>query len=71
MDNGSLVDILYSDCLENMGIPKEQLKKTSKPLNGFTGDSVILQGTIMMPIIAGEKPRQTTVMVSFVVIEGG
>ncbi|XP_024023058.1 uncharacterized protein LOC112092091 [Morus notabilis] len=42
VDNGSSVDLLYSDCLEKMGIQKEQLEKTSRPLYGFTGDSVIL-----------------------------
>ncbi|XP_024026591.1 uncharacterized protein LOC112093080 [Morus notabilis] len=41
-----------------MGIQKEQLEKTSRPLYGFTGDSVIPQGTIRLPITAGEKPRQ-------------
>ncbi|XP_024026719.1 uncharacterized protein LOC112093118 [Morus notabilis] len=71
VDNGSSVDLLYSDCLEKMGIRKEQLEKTSRPLYGFTEDSVIPQGTIRLPIIAGEKPRQTTIMANFVVIKGG
>ncbi|XP_024020099.1 uncharacterized protein LOC112091242 [Morus notabilis] len=57
VDNGSSMDLLYSDCLEKMGIQKEQLEKTSRPLYGFTGDSVIPQGTIRLPITAGEKPR--------------
>ncbi|XP_024026717.1 uncharacterized protein LOC112093116 [Morus notabilis] len=57
VDNGCSVDLLYSDCLEKMGIQKEQLEKTSRPLYGFTGDSVIPQGTIRLPITAGEKPR--------------
>ncbi|XP_024027821.1 uncharacterized protein LOC112093493 [Morus notabilis] len=71
VDNGSSVDLLYSDCLEKMGIRKEQLEKTSRPLYGFTGDSVIPQGTIRLPITAGEKPQQTTTMANFVVIKGG
>ncbi|XP_024026074.1 uncharacterized protein LOC112092959 [Morus notabilis] len=70
VDNGSSVDLLYFDCLEKMGIRKEQLEKTSRPLYGFTGDSVIPQGTICLPITAGEKPRQTTTMANFVVIKG-
>ncbi|EXB66606.1 hypothetical protein L484_024902 [Morus notabilis] len=57
VDNGSSVDLLYSDCLEKMGIQKEQLEKTSRLLYGFTGDSVIPQGTIWLPITAREKPR--------------
>ncbi|XP_024027003.1 uncharacterized protein LOC112093203 [Morus notabilis] len=70
VDNGSSVDLLYSDCLENMGIPKEQLEKTSRPLYDFTGDSVIPQGTIRLPITAGEKSRQAIIMANFVVIKG-
>ncbi|XP_024023265.1 uncharacterized protein LOC112092146 [Morus notabilis] len=70
VDNGSPVDLLYSDCLKKMGISKEQLEKTSRPLYDFTGDSVIPQGTIRLPITAGEKPRQATTMANFVVIRG-
>ncbi|XP_024025968.1 uncharacterized protein LOC112092910 [Morus notabilis] len=71
VDNGSSVDLLYSDCLEKMGIQKEQLEKTSRPLYGFTGDFVIPQGTIRLPITAGEKPRQATTMANFMVRKGG
>ncbi|XP_024021322.1 uncharacterized protein LOC112091560 [Morus notabilis] len=71
VDNGNSVDLLYSDCLEKMGIPMEHLKKTSRLLYGFTGDSVISQGTIRLPITAREKPRQATIMANFVVIKGG
>ncbi|XP_024029329.1 uncharacterized protein LOC112093945 [Morus notabilis] len=53
-----------------MGILKEQLERTSRPLYGFTVDSVIPQGTIRLPIIVGEKPRQATIMANFVVIKG-
>ncbi|XP_024019521.1 uncharacterized protein LOC112091039 [Morus notabilis] len=71
VDNESSVEILYSDCLEKMGIPGEQLEKTSRPLYGFTRDSVIPQGTIRLPMTVGKKPRQTTTMINFVVIKGG
>ncbi|XP_024030282.1 uncharacterized protein LOC112094193 [Morus notabilis] len=71
VDNGSSVDLLYSDCLEKMGIPKEQLEKTSRPLYDFTGDSVIPQGIIWLPITVGKKPRQATTMANFVVIREG
>ncbi|EXB29434.1 hypothetical protein L484_022105 [Morus notabilis] len=70
VDNGSSVGLLYADCLEKIGVPKEQLEKTSRPLYGFIGDSVIPQGTIRLPINAGEKPRHATTMANFVVIKG-
>ncbi|XP_024023383.1 uncharacterized protein LOC112092184 [Morus notabilis] len=54
-----------------MGIPKEQLEKTTRPLFGFTGDLVIPQGTIRLPITVGERPRQATTVANFVVIKGG
>ncbi|EXC05120.1 hypothetical protein L484_011910 [Morus notabilis] len=57
VDNRSSVDLLYSDCLEKMGIQKEQLENSSRPLYVFTGDSVISQGTIRLPITTGEKPQ--------------
>lgn len=57
VNNGSSVDILYSDCLEKMGIPKAQIEKTTRSLYGFTGDPIIPQGTIRLPITVGEKPR--------------
>ncbi|XP_024031072.1 uncharacterized protein LOC112094456 [Morus notabilis] len=71
VDNGSSMDILYTDCFGKMGIPKEQLEKTTRPLFGFTGDSVIPQGTIRLPITVGERPRQATTVANFVVIKGG
>ncbi|XP_024018879.1 uncharacterized protein LOC112090858 [Morus notabilis] len=71
VDNGSSVNLLYSDCLEKMGIQKEQLEKPSRPLYGFTGDSVFPQGTIRLPITTEEKPRQATTMANFVFTKGG
>lgn len=55
IDNGSSVDILYSDCLEKMEILKEKVEKTTQSLYGFTGDSIIPHGTIRQPVTAGEK----------------
>lgn len=70
VDNGSLIDILYSDCLTKMRVLKEQMEKTTQPLYGFTRDLVIPQGMIKLPIIVGEKPRQAIVMANFTVING-
>lgn len=71
VDNGSLVDILYSDCLEMIRIPKEQLEKIFRLLYWFTRDSVIPKGTIRLPITTGEKPRQANTMTNFMVIKRG
>lgn len=55
-DNDSSVDILYSDCLTMMGVPKEQMEKTTRPLYGFTGNLIIPQGMIKFPVTAERSP---------------
>lgn len=54
VDNGSSVDILYSDCLEKMGIKKSKLTSNSQPLYGVIGDSIILEGVIRLPLTVGD-----------------
>lgn len=69
VDSESSVDILYSDCLTKIKVPKEQMERTTQPLYGFTGDSIIPQGMVKLSITAEEKHRQATVMANFVVIK--
>ena len=54
VDNGSSVDILYADCLDKMGIPHSRLQNSAQPLYGFTGDSVIPEGAIELPMTIGD-----------------
>ncbi|XP_024021222.1 uncharacterized protein LOC112091535 [Morus notabilis] len=53
-DNDSSVDILYSDFLDKMGIPRARLQNRAQPLYGFTGDSVIPKGAIELPMTIGD-----------------
>ena len=39
------------------------------PLYGFTGDSVIPKGTIMLAVTLGEPPRMETVMIEFLIVK--
>ncbi|XP_024030780.1 uncharacterized protein LOC112094363 [Morus notabilis] len=71
VDNGSLVDILYSDCLDKTGIPRARLQNSAQPLYGFTGDSVIPKGVIELPMTIGDQPHTSTVMSKFLVVKGG
>ena len=38
-------------------------------LYGFTGDSVIPEGTIKLAVTLGEPPQTTTVMIDFLVVQ--
>ncbi|XP_024017954.1 uncharacterized protein LOC112090578 [Morus notabilis] len=71
VDNGSSVDILYSDCLDKMGIPRSRLQNSAQPLYGFTRDSVILEGAIELPMTIGDRPHTSTVMSKFLVVKRG
>ncbi|XP_024030056.1 uncharacterized protein LOC112094131 [Morus notabilis] len=71
VDNGSSVDILYVDCLDKMGIPRARLQNSTQPLYGFTGDCVVLEGLIELPMTIGNRPHTSTVMSRFLVVKGG
>ena len=69
VDNGSSVDILYFQEFERMGLKVNDLKLSPNPVYSFTGDSVIPLGVISLPMTLGEYPRQSYMMVDFLVIE--
>ncbi|XP_024028774.1 uncharacterized protein LOC112093806 [Morus notabilis] len=71
VDNGSSVDILYVDCLDKMGILRSRLQNSAQPLYGLTGDSVIPEGAIKLPMTIGDRPHTSTVMSKFLVVKGG
>ncbi|XP_024018685.1 uncharacterized protein LOC112090798 [Morus notabilis] len=69
--NGSSVDILYSSCLDKMGIPRVRLQNNAQPLYGFTEDSVIPEGVIELPMTIGDRSQTSTIMSKFLVVKGG
>jgi hypothetical protein len=52
-----------------MGIPRDKIKPFGSPLVGFTGEQVQTMGVISLPITCGASPRDSTVMVDFLVID--
>ncbi|KAK6146452.1 hypothetical protein DH2020_020321 [Rehmannia glutinosa] len=68
VDNGSLTDILFYDAFEKMSIGRELLKPVKTPLVGFTREVVEPEGIITLPLIAGDRPQQATVMIDFLVV---
>ena len=50
VDDGSLVDILYYQAFQKMGLKVSDLKPSSNLVYGFTGDSVTPTGVISLPM---------------------
>ena len=69
VDNGSSVDILYYQAFKRMGLKVSNLKPSPNPIYGFTGDSVVPLGVILFPMTLGKYPRQSCVIVNFLVID--
>ncbi|XP_059436608.1 uncharacterized protein LOC132169620 [Corylus avellana] len=69
VDNGSLADILYWTIVQQLSISREKLKPFLSPLIGFVGERVQPIGMISLPVIAGTAPKQSTIMVDFLVID--
>jgi hypothetical protein len=67
---GSSTDIIYKSAFDLMGIGQRKLITTRGPLVGFIGEQVLPIGAIELPVMAGTNPRQKTIMVKFVVVDG-
>ena len=69
VDNMSSVDILYYKAFKRMGLKDIDLRPSPSLIYGFTGDSVIPVGVITLPLTVGDYPRESCVMVDFLVID--
>ena len=65
MDQGSEVEIMYSDLYKGLNLKPEDLEKYDSPLVGFDGRIVIPRGMIKLSVQAGDKE----VKVNFIVVE--
>ena len=65
MDQGSKVEIMYSDLYKGLNLKPEDLEKYDSPLVGFDGRIVIPRGMIKLSVQAGDKE----VKVNFIVVE--
>ncbi|XP_010670084.2 uncharacterized protein LOC104887185 [Beta vulgaris subsp. vulgaris] len=69
VDGGSSVNILYKETFEKMGFDKACLKPASYPVIGFTGASVVPEGTVKLAVKLGEGSRSKDLMVEFLVVD--
>ncbi|XP_075675059.1 uncharacterized protein LOC142644301 [Castanea sativa] len=65
VDDGSGVEIMYSDLFNGLNLKVEDLEKYDSPLVGFNGKSVIPQGMIRLPV----QVEDEEVQVNFIVVK--
>ncbi|XP_019086282.1 PREDICTED: uncharacterized protein LOC104720393 [Camelina sativa] len=53
IDTGSSVNVIFKDVLIQMEIDLRTSENDVQPLTGFDGDTVIMVGTIMLPVYVG------------------
>ncbi|XP_062155166.1 uncharacterized protein LOC133863216 [Alnus glutinosa] len=69
IDTGSSADILYRSAFEQMKIDRDRVISARNSLVGFTGEQVLPLGSIKLTVTAGTYPRQSTIMVRFLIID--
>jgi hypothetical protein len=69
VDNGNSAEIIYWSVVQQMGIPRDRIKPFGSPLVGFTREQVQTMGVISLPITCGASPRDSMVIVDFLVID--
>ena len=69
VDNRSSIDILYHQAFKKMGLKDSDLRPSPNLIYGFTGDSVIPVGVITLLLTVGKYPRESCIMVNFLVID--
>ena len=57
VDSGSSIDILFYDAFSKMNIATDRLRPVSTVLTSFTGDSVGIEGDIILLVTVGTSPR--------------
>ncbi|XP_057247518.1 uncharacterized protein LOC130589905 [Beta vulgaris subsp. vulgaris] len=60
---------LYKETFEKMGFDETCLKPVSYPVIGFTGASVVPEGTVKLAVKIGEGSRSKDLMVEFLVVD--
>ena len=68
IDSGSSADILFYDAFVRMNLLRAELKPVLSPLVAFNGESVNVEGEVVLPVTAGTPPLTKTILVTFTVV---
>ena len=69
VDNGSSTNILCYSTFFRMRLSADRLERVSTPLVGFVGEAITVEGEVTLPVTAEIEPRQSTVYLTFAVIQ--
>ena len=69
VDNGSLVNIIFTSAFDKMGIGREKLEPVSTYLRGFSREKVLPLGSIQLVLTLGDPPFQETTIIRFLIVD--
>ena len=55
LDSGAEVNVIYKSCWDKMDLEDKNLKRSSTPIVGFSGESVQVEGKITVPVTITDK----------------
>ncbi len=70
IDNGASTNVLHHDCFAKMGFNARNLEPCTRPIYGFTGNCLIPEGVVKLPVTVGDGDKKATSLATFVVIKG-
>ena len=68
IDSGSSVDVLFYDTLIRMNLPRAELKPILSPLVAFNGESVNVEGEVILLVTVGTPLLTKIILVMFIVV---
>jgi hypothetical protein len=69
IDNGHQAEILFLSAFDHMGLDKNQVRETTKPLYGFEGKKVLPIGFISLLVSFGGRQNMQAEQVTFDVVD--